>query len=216
MGLFHNLSVAKTSAKQQNGIYPIQPEDVVRPIRKHYENELDRSNDANNKVNINMYFEIVATYCAGAAKLILDGDFNALRRLDNKYSGHLEKLDLIIAGTKFDTLQEKEMAEKTLSALKLMRNSTEKGFINVFPVKQEGYKFIENLQTCCEFLAQEKPVECVNKCADYGYFTNIVPILYHQIFDSAFKFNSQQLYCQEILNLYDQIKKREMSMTHRG
>ena len=213
MGLFHNLSKNNIAVKQQNnGVFPVRAEDVVRPIRKTYETELDRTNDANNKVNINMYFALVTTYCAGAAKYILDGDYQKLRKLDEKYSAHVDKLDLIIGATKFDSQQESEMAEKTLAALNIMRNPSENGFLSYFETKKEGYKFIENLQTCCEFLSQMKPVDVVNRCADYGYFVNIVPILYHQIFDQNFKFGRQHVYCTEILNLYDKIQSIEGAM----
>lgn len=213
MGLFHNLSKNNIVVKPQNkGLQPVKAEDVVRPIRKRYETELDRTNDANNKVNINMYFELVATYCAGAGKLILDGDFDGLRRLDGKYSEQVDKLDLIIAATKFDSKQEREMAEKTLSALKIMRDPSKDGILSMFETKLDGYKFITNLQTCCEFLGQHKPVDVMNKCADYGYFVNIVPILYHQIFDNEFKFGREHIYCKEILNLYDKIQEMDNAM----
>ena len=98
MGLFHNLSKNNIAVKQQNnGVFPVRAEDVVRPIRKTYETELDRSNDANNKVNINMYFALVTTYCAGAAKYILDGDYQNFANLTKNTVLMSTNLTLLLA-----------------------------------------------------------------------------------------------------------------------
>lgn len=212
MGIFHT----QAESKKTNGLYPVQQNDIVRPINKRYENEEDRISDINNKININMYFEMVATYCAGAAKLILDEDYEALRNLDDKFGSYVEKLDLTIAGTVFDSEKEKDMAKKTLNALKMLRNANDPTFKSIFFAnKQDGYKFLSKLQTCCEFLGKDIPLECINNCANYGYFTNIVPILYHQIYDKNFKFNSEHPYCQEILRLYSKMQQLEQGMGRR-